>query len=214
MLWLPSPPDGTQVAAGFDGSENHDFTAIKLETKSGLLFTPRYGPDGRATIWNPADWGGVIPRQQVRVAWSEIVHRYRLVLAYCDPGFHDETSWETEIESWQHEFSGGRPNIFVQWPTTSPQRMYPAIRRFEADLADRNKPLTHDGCPITTAHMGNAQKIAQRADRYTLGKPAQHQKIDSAVTSILAHEAACDARADSDSEWNKADELPPLVFGL
>lgn len=70
--------------------------------------------------------------------------------------------------------------------------MYPAVRRFESDL--KSGTLAHDGCPITTSHVRNARKLA-RGERYSLGKPAQHQKIDAAVTSILAHEAASDERA-------------------
>ncbi len=44
-LWLPNPPKGTRVCAGFDGSENDDWTCIKMETLDGLIFTPleRYG---------------------------------------------------------------------------------------------------------------------------------------------------------------------------
>jgi phage terminase large subunit-like protein len=82
--------------------------------------------------------------------------------------------------------------VFVPFPTTSEQRMYAAIRRFEADL----RTITHDGCPTTEAHMRNARKIMNRTGRrYTLGKPAHHQKIDAAVTTVLAHEAAADERA-------------------
>ena len=43
--------------------------------------------------------------------------------------------------------------------------------------------------------MRNTRKLALRGDRYTLGKPSQQQKIDAAVTSVLAHEAASDERA-------------------
>lgn len=204
-LWLPNPPDGTEVAGGFDGSENDDHTAIKLETREGLLFTPRYGPDRRPTIWNPAEFGGRIPRDQVHVAWAEINSRYKLRRAYCDPGFHDESSWETEIEQWALEYG---EEVFVPWPTNQLGRMYPALTRFVADL--RTGLLKHDGCPITTTHVGNARKVAKGADRYILGKPAQTQKIDAGVTSVLAHEAAADLRAEG---WPE-DTLPPLVFSI
>jgi hypothetical protein len=188
-MWLPSPEIATSICAGFDGSEKDDWTAIKVETRDGLIFTPRYGADRRPTIWNPKDWGGRIPRGEVHAAWSEIVETYELRRAYCDPGFHDETSWESEIEEWAVEWGEEK---FVAFPTTSAARMYPAIRRLEADLPN----LTHDGCPITTAHMRNARKIMARSGRtYTLGKPAYHQKIDAAVTTVLAHEAAADERA-------------------
>jgi len=35
----------------------------------------------------------------------------------------------------------------------------------------------------------------QATDRYILGKPSQHQKIDATMASVIAHEAASDARA-------------------
>lgn len=199
-MWLPSPERGTSICAGFDGSEMDDWTAIKAETREGHIFTPRYGPDRRPTIWNPRDFGGRIPRGEVHAAWAEIVDTYDLRRAYCDPGFHDETSWESEIEEWAIEWPlNGEPKRFLQFPTTSAQRMFPAIRRLEADL----KTLTHDGCPITIAHMRNARKIMARTGRtYTLGKPAHHQKIDAAVTTVLAHEAAADERADG---WIQTD---------
>lgn len=177
------------VAGGFDGSEVSDYTVIRLETIDGHQFTPRYGPDRRPTIWNPAEWGGRIPRGEVRVAWDEIVERYEVSRVYCDPGFHDETSWESEIEMWAARHGEER---FLEWPTNSLSRMYPALTRFVADL--KQGRITQDGCPITRTHMGNARKIAKPGDRYVLGKPSPQQKIDAAVTSVIAHEAAADAR--------------------
>lgn len=191
--WLPAPERGTAVCGGFDGSENNDWTAIKLETRDGLIFTPRYGPDRRPTWWNPAEWGGRIPRDQVSVAWAEIVETYDVGRVYCDPGFRDESSWETEIEEWATEHG---EDVFVPWVMAGSTRISPvfaALKRFEADL--EHGRIRHDGCPTTTTHMGNARKLARSADRYILGKPSQEQKIDLAVTTVLAHEAACDMRA-------------------
>ena len=191
--WLPNPPDGTEVCGGFDGSENNDWTAIKLETHSGLIFTPRYGPDRRPAIWNPAEWGGTIPRDQVSIAWAEVARRYPLVRVYCDPGFRDETSWETEIETWQNLYGG---SVFLPWVMAGSQRVqhvFRELRQFEADL--KAGRITHDGCPITADHMANARKLARCGDTYILAKPSDPQKIDAAVTSVLAHAAASDARA-------------------
>ena len=207
--WLPEPPKGTKVAGGFDGSENDDWTAIRLETQDGRIFTPRYGPDRRAAIWNPAEWDGRIPRGQVKLAWEEIVGRYDVERVYCDPGFNDETSWVTDIEDWAATW----PDVtWVQWPTNQQTRMWPAIRRFEADL--KNVAFEHDGCPLTKTAMGNVVKIPRGHDSYALGKESRTQKIDPAVTTILAHEAAADARADKKSAWNTPEELAPLAIGL
>lgn len=54
--------------------------------------------------------------------------------------------------------------------------------------------------PITITHMKNARRFAKPGERYGLGKPKQDRKIDAAVTTVLAHEAACDARA---AGWGK-----------
>lgn len=195
-MWLAPPEKGASICAGFDGSEMDDWSVIRAETRQGYMFTPRYGPDRRPTIWNPKDFDGRIPRSEIHAAWAEIVDTYDLRRAYCDPGFHDETSYETEIEAWDQRHGPGK---FIAFPTTSPQRMFPAIRRLEADLPT----ITNDGCPITLAHMRNARKILARSGRtYTLGKPAAHQKIDAAVTSVLAHEAASDERAEG---WEIVD---------
>lgn len=200
-VWLPNPPDGTSICTGFDGSMNDDWTAIKAETREGRLFTPRYGPDQRPTIWIPSEWGGRIPRQQVRVAWAELAGRFKIRRSYCDPGFHDESDWTSDIEDWDEEHG---PDVFVPWPTNQVTRMYHALRRFESDL--ENGLITHDGCPITATHVGNARKIPQKADRYILGKPSPTQKIDVAMTGVLAHEAAADERA---AGW---DEVDTTVF--
>lgn len=183
--WLPPPEPGTSVCGGFDGSDVDDATAIRLETREGFQFTPRYGPDKRPTIWLPAEWGGVTPRDQVRVAWEEISRTYRLKLVYCDP-----FKWATEVDEWAAEWG---EDVFVEWRTNRPRQMHDALDRFTTDLASR--AMTHDGCPVTTLHVSNARKIAKSGDAYILGKPAQHQKIDAAVTSVLAHEAAADTRA-------------------
>lgn len=193
QVWRNNPPRGTSVCGGFDGSDNDDWTVIKLETRDGLLFTPRYGPDRVPAIWNPDEWGGRIPHDQVATAWDEITTRYRVLRVYCDPGFRDELSWASDIEAWDQKHG---PKVFIPWQMSGNHRVnavYASLRRFEADLGSL---ITHDGCPITTTHMANARKVARPGERYGLMKPARHQKIDAAVTSVLAHEAASDMRAE------------------
>lgn len=191
MPWRESPPDDTMVCGGFDGSTTFDLTAIKLETFDGLLFTPRYGPDRRPTIWDPAEWGGSVPRHEVHAAWDEIHRRYQVERVYCDP-WH----WQSEIETWGNLYG----EAFVSWHTNRERPMHAALDRFTTDL--RGRRMTHDGCPITTLHVSNATKVARPADRYILGKPSDTQHIDAAMASVLAHEAASDARA---AGWEEVD---------
>lgn len=194
--WLENPPGGISVCGGFDGSLNNDHTAIKLETREGLIFTPRYGPDRRPTIWNPAEWPDhETPRHEVREAWREISGRYQLRRVYCDPGFRDETDWSHEIETEWPEICGVDDKVFIPWVMAGSRRrnaVYQMLRRFEADL--KTGLIKQDGCPITTTQLGNARKIAH-GDIYILGKPSQNQKIDAGVTTALCHEAASDMRA-------------------
>jgi phage terminase large subunit-like protein len=198
--WLPPPEPGTSVCGGFDGSDVDDATVIRLETRDGFQFTPRYGPARRPTVWLPAEWDGVTPRLEVHAAWREIVETYRVRRVYCDP-----FKWSTELDGWAAEYG---EKVFVEWRTNRPRQMHEALDRFAIDLA--SKAITHDGCPLTAQHVANARKIASaRSDSYVLGKPSQHQKIDAAVTSVLAHEAAADERA---AGWPESDE--PSIFFL
>jgi phage terminase large subunit-like protein len=84
--------------------------------------------------------------------------------------------------------------------------MHAALERFVMDL--QTKALTHDDCKITANHIGNARMFARSGQTYIILKPSQTQKIDAAVTSVIAHEAACDARADG---WSEAFRQPKGV---
>jgi len=185
VLWLPEPPPGTPVCLGFDGSDVDDWTAIKGETVDGLLFTPRFG--GEPTIWNPAEWENHrIPRTIVSEAVDELFGRFKVERMYCDP-----PGWQTEIETWAAKH--GDKHV-LPWETYRPRPMFAALERFVTDL--QSSALAHDGCPLTTQAFANAVKVARKNDTYVLAKASKPQKIDAAMASALAHEAACDARAD------------------
>ena len=196
--WMPNPPDGTAISLGFDGSESNDWTAIQAETYDGFTFTPRYGPDSRPTIWNPAEWNGQIPRSEVHAAVDELFTRYRVERFYADPN-----DWFSEIGDWSLLY--GDNHVF-EWPTNRIKAMYAEIKRFEIDLSTRR--ITHDGCPITAIHMANARKAAKAAQQYVLIKPADHQKIDAVMARILAHTAASDAR---ESGWDPTPKRRRVV---
>lgn len=181
-------PDGTKVVLGFDGSEVNDWTAIRAETLTGYQFTPVYGPDALPTIWNPADYGGQVPRLEVDAALEELMDRYDVVRMYVDP-----PDWETELDGWQDRYGKRR---VMHWWTRRPQPMFDASERFLIDVAKPDGSLTHDDCPTTAQHVANARKAARPGGKYVLGKPSDAQKIDCCVTSIICHEAAGDAIAD------------------
>lgn len=190
-------PDGTAVAGGFDGSENDDWTAIRLETEDGFRFTPTYGPNKRPAYWNPAEWGGSIPRGEVAAAVDEIATRYRLRRMYCDP-----RDWRTEIGEWALKYG---EEVVLEWSTYRIDAMFLALTRMRNDLkAGRNK---HDGDLVARDHMMNARMIAKPGDKYILGKPDEHRKIDISMADTLAHEAASDLHAIGNDAWMPVSKL-------
>ena len=184
----PAPAEGTEVCLGFDGSESNDWTGIRARTLDGHRFTPTFpvGDEHRPMWWNPADHGGSIPRGEVNAAIDHLCRHYKVIRAYCDP-----RDWQSEIGDWSLRYGD---DVFLEWATYRIRQMHDALVRSVTDLVSGRS--THDGCPVTAAHVANARKIAKPGDRYLLGKPNDHQKIDMAMADTLAWEAGEDARLD------------------
>lgn len=179
------PSTETRISIGFDGSRSSDWTALRCETFDGYRFTPTYGPDERPTFWNPAEWGGRIPREEVKAAVSELFSRYTVARMYVDP-----RHWETQADEWAIKHGD---DVVVQWPTNQISRMFDGLTRFLEDTA--GLLTTHDGDQTAKLHALAARKLAKPGDKYIIGKPADNQKIDVLMADILAHEAAADMRA-------------------
>ena len=197
MHWLPNPPDGTPVCLGFDGSDVSDWTCIRAETRDGFAFTPMWR--GKPTLWNPAETAGRVPRVEVTAAVADLFARFDVARLYCDP-----PGWRTEIEEWAGEHGDER---VVEWPTYRPLPMFDALERFHTDLIEGR--VSFDGCPDTARHLSNAKVVRRKDGRYGLDKPDRDRKIDAAVTTVLAHEAAADARVTG---WKSSNE--PSIFFL
>jgi hypothetical protein len=184
----------TRVCLGFDGSDNNDFTGIRLETLDQYQFTPTYGAANRPTLWEPGDWGGRIPKSEVNAAVDELANRFEIVRAYCDVMF-----WESEIDTWASLYG---EKVFIGWRTNRVTQMHAALERFRGDVYNPDSPFRHDGDPVTTTHVRNAIVRSRALNpltkerQYILGKPEEHQKFDYAMSSVLAHEAVMDAIAD------------------
>lgn len=178
---------GTRVVVGFDGSESEDWTGLRVETLDGYQFTPTYGPAKRPCIWDPADWGGQVPRLEVDAAFDEVMATYKVVRAYCDPKY-----WETEIDEWADRYGD---EVVVRWATWRVAPMYAACERLLTDVKKADSTFRHDGCETTSQHIANARTAARPGQRYVLAKASEKQKIDLGICAILAREAAGDAIA-------------------
>jgi hypothetical protein len=196
---------GTRVCGGFDGSENEDHSAIRLETMDGYQFTPTYGAAKRKAHWRPQDWGGRIPRAEVMAAWSEIAETYSLVRVYWDPMF-----WESEANALAGEHG---ERVFVKWATNRPTQIHAALERFRTDVYNPDSDFTHDQDKDAEAHLLNAIIRSGTVDpvnkirRYSIGKASDPQKIDITMSGVLAHEARMDVIASGGAEDEETDSL-------
>lgn len=188
--------DGTVVVGGFDGSDSGDWTGIRLQTRDGHQFTPKF-TDGRSMIWDPAKHKGQVPRLEVRAAMAEVMRRFQVVRLYADPPW-----WSTEIDDWAEEHGD---QVVVRWATYRTTQMHAAAQRLLTDVGKAGATFTHDGCEVTKVHVRNARKSPRTNERYVLEKPSQTQKIDLAVVSILCNEAAGDVTAAD--QWEKPSKL-------
>jgi hypothetical protein len=181
----------TPIAVGFDGADSDDWTALRCETEDGYQFTPRF-PDGKLMIWDPAQHGGYTPRASVNAAVAQLFERFQVVRLYADPPF-----WQSEIDEWAARHG---EKAVLRWATYRTRQMADALERFRTDVLAGG--LAHDGCPITSKHIENAhadhrlQGVLIRKDR-----SVSRNKIDAAMSSALAHEAALDITAAG--EWPK-----------
>jgi hypothetical protein len=204
----------TAVALGMDLSNNNDWTGIRLETADKYQFTPRYnvGGDLRPTVWDPALFGGFIPRGEVRAAVDFLATEYRIVRAYIDPagsamGATDESalnddSWRTELAEWAAKYGA---KVFIPWSCARLTPMHASLEQFRSAIRNPDSSFTHDGDTVTRTHITNAVMVAKTGGRYVIGKPhgADHQKIDQAMSSDLAHEATMDALKDGQFAGNQ-----------
>lgn len=189
-------PAGTQVVAGFDGSDIDDWTGFRCETRDGFQFTPKF-PDGRPMIWNPADHPGhQVPRLEVAAALDHLMSHFAVTRLYADPPY-----WATEIDSWADLYGEER---VIRWATFRDKPMHAAAERLLVDVNKQDSGFTHDDCEDTAQHVSNARKAPRLNGRYVLSKPGDGRKIDMAVVSILTHEAHGDMTA---AGW------PELVTG-
>lgn len=181
--------DGERIVLGFDGAQYDDWTGFRAETldPAGYQFTPTYGKDRRPCVWDPADFGGEIPRSEVDTALAELMSKYDVVRVYADPPY-----WQSEIDAWAAEYGDKR---VLPWETRRDLQMHAALERIVTDIYDGS--LSHDGCKLTAVHVRNAKKDRRRNGLVCIRKdrPGSARKIDLAVTATLAHEAAGDCIA-------------------
>ena len=122
----------------------------------------------------------------------EAFERFDVARMYCDP-----REWRSEIDEWRGTY-GDR--VVLEFDTNRPKQMSEALERFHpAAVTDQ---LSHDpSCElgaVLTTHVLNARKTySVRGGYLQIRKPVVNgkEKIDAAVSAVLATEARGDAMA-------------------
>lgn len=173
----PSPPLGTRVWLGFDGSYSGDSTALVGASDEGHLWV--------VGCWeNPGRPGWRVPRAQVKETVAEAFDMWNVVEMLCDPPY-----WGAEIAEW----SAAWPDRVVEFPTFSRARMAPACTAFYSAVLEGN--LSHDGDARLARHVSNAVvKSSPVGDFITKQDKDSPAKIDLAVAAVIAYHASATAQ--------------------
>jgi phage terminase large subunit-like protein len=162
-----------RVVLGFDGSFNHDCTALVACTLDGFIDV--------LGLWErPADaveWE--VPVAEVTARVLAACRDYDVMEIAADP-----FRWSREIQEWS---AAGLPA--AEFPTTSAARMVPACAMFYDAVADGR--LTHSGNPALVRHVNNAVvKVDRLGPRIVKENRGSSRNIDLAVAAVAAFDRA------------------------
>ena len=184
--------DGEQVVLGFDGSVNHDATAVvvcRVDDGALFLWHLQQEPDSS----DRDDWA--VDREAVDASVRDAMKRFDVVGMFGDPPF-----WREYLDSWVRDFGEGllvsAGTHKIEWWTKNIGRMHEELERFRVAVADGSVPFVDCSggrAVLLGQHFRNA-RVRERGERYILGKESAKspKKIDAAMAAVLAY--ACRAK--------------------
>ena len=167
------------VTLGFDGSKSDDHCSLRAcEVETGHLIT--------LGVWDPADYGGEAPRQEIDGTVRQAFERFDVVGFYSD--LHP---WESYVDAWEEDF---REQLCARSTEKHPIAFDMRARLRDFTFAAEayhdaviEGMVTHDGDPRVRQHYHNARR---RPNQYGTGVGKEHRessrKIDSVPADILA----------------------------
>jgi phage terminase large subunit-like protein len=197
--------EGDEITLGFDGSRKRskgvtDATAlVGCRVSDGYIFQIRIWeqPEGPAG----EDWA--VPVAEVDFEVRKAFEMYKVVGMFADPA-----KWESYIAQWESDF--GR-NLKVksslqhpiEWWMTG-NRSYlvvRAVQQFQDAVIDGE--LIHDGSLALTRHILNARRRVGRSGMSIAKEhPDSRNKIDGAVSAVLAYQARLQALSKGEATKN------------
>jgi phage terminase large subunit-like protein len=187
-------PFGEAITLGFDGSRWLDRTAlVATHYASGWQW-----PIG---IWDPAETGGEIPRDEVVGTIDDAFERFYVVRLYGDPA----QGW-TDVLADASSRHGVRRVFEFFTDSRGLRRTADAMRTY--GQAMRAGEVTHSGDKTMTEHIGNAHKrfvnirdeAGERMWVIEKERPDSPFKIDAAMAGSLSWTARLDALTAGDGD--------------
>lgn len=174
------------ITLGFDGSKSGDHTAL-------IATCVMCGWQWPLGIWDPAEFGGSIPVDDVNIAVDDAFAKHTVWRFYYDPPY-----WRDEGAAWSGKYGEDKVK---PWETARNRPMAAAVRNYHTAITDGT--LTHSGDPRYTAHVGNAHKRAlldkdeQGEHLWTVQKASASSalKIDAVPAGVLSWLARTEAVA-------------------
>ncbi len=184
---------GAQITLGGDGSKVDDaFAIIATELETGFQFPLGFeGSVSGSSIWNPADFGGRVPIEDVHLAMDFAFTNYDVVRAYLDPPYIGE-----ELAQWRAKYGD---KIVLPWETWRPHPMGFLVRSYASAIVGGE--FNHNGDAVFAQHVGNARKRwlnvkdneGNRLFTVQKERAGSAHKIDAAVAGGLSWQARSDA---------------------
>lgn len=175
-----------KIALGFDGSKSNDWTAlVACRIDDGMLFLIK--------VWDPAKYGGEVPREDVDATVRSCFERYDVVAFRADV-----KEFEAYVDQWSRMFKkklkvNASPNNPVAFDMRGQQKRFAFdCERLEDAVIERE--VSHDGNPVLRQHVLNAKRHPTNYDAIAIRKATKDssKKIDAAVCAVLAYGARQD----------------------
>lgn len=187
-----------RITLGFDGSKSNDYTAlVACRIDDAALFPLK--------VWNPEQYGGEVPREDVDAMVHYAFARYDVVAFRADV-----KEFEAYVDQWGAKY---RKKIKVKASPNNPIAfdMRGQQKRFALDCerfldAVLEEELTHDGSPVLRSHILNAHRHPTNYDAISIRKASKDssRKIDAAVCAVLAFGARQDVLMSKKNRAGKA----------
>ncbi|QFG10383.1 terminase large subunit [Mycobacterium phage Anthony] len=177
---------GERIALGFDGSKSNDWTAlVACRLDDGMIFPIK--------IWNPENYGGEVPREDVDATVRSCFQRFSVFAFRADV-----KEFEAYVDQWGRDFKkkvkvNASPNNPIAFDMRGNQKKFAMdCERFLDAVLERE--LNHNGDLTLRQHVLNARRHPTTYDAIAIRKASKDssRKIDSAVCAVLAFGARQD----------------------